>query len=191
MLGSSRQLVANLIFAGSAEEIVWTKAQLFIRYAVELHAYKDNYAFVYVSTLSSTPTLPSQLLKLEANSGDDTYVDLAYKSPTETFSVPVEAVIRSKKFELFDSELLKIDIDMERSVENPVAPNEFAIRIFADNFSMTEEKIHLVNPSNQLYLLPIGTHGRVFQLRFSEDSNSSFTANSLDFYFNRHGHRRV
>lgn len=175
-------LAVDMKFAQDAAGMVWSRWNSLINYGVELDFNIDTGEFVYVNHSDPVHTT-RQILKLEGNTGADTYKDI---SEDELSGVPVEALAMSKQFDVFDAELLKCDLhtsgDAGYSVE---------LRVLKDSLSAGAGDVVKSGVTNGLYRFPIGTHAKAFLFQLFDETAFRCVFEKLDFYFNVHGERRL
>ncbi len=181
------QLVANLMFAQSPEDIIWTKWRCHVAFGVEHDFSIDDGAFVYACLVPApTPYLQKQLLKLEANTGADIYKDKYYNTTAN-----VGIIIYSKHYEVFDSELIKLDFVIDKA---SAAYDGYYLKVYEANvagFVYGTELATITNPQNAMIFLPIGTHAKKFSFKLLETSASALILHGFTFYYNQHGERRL
>lgn len=181
-----RQLVANMLFVNSPEEIIWTRWRAYIKYGLELDYSIDGGDFVYVVEYLPAGA-PKQILKLEGNSGANTYVDIWDDGLGAELTLNVAMECISKYFDLKDAEMLHADIENE--VATPTS--SYDVKLFSDISGTMAEVVNFDNPTNGEHRFPIGTNARTFMVKITENSSSAIILRTVDLYFNVHGRRRV
>jgi len=193
-VASERTFVANLFFASTPDEIVYTEWGIRMQYGVILNLIQDTGDFVFVKPYISED-YPAYLAKLEGNSGDYIYADHRYGEGAWAYS-NVATLVWSKHFYLFDSEILSCDV----YVSHPIGDT-------LDLFTGLTLKVYS-NPTNilgtpptptftktgvdsGLIRIPVGLHGHTFMFELYNGESSDMVFEQLIFQFNRHGHRRV
>lgn len=183
---SARIQVANMKFATDVDSIIWTNFGMRMKFGVELDEYIDNGDFVFISPYISAQA-KAQVLKLEGNTGADTYVDIRDDGAGAESKGDVTCGAKSKYFNLFDAEMLHVDIENEVATPS----SSYLARLYSDiSGSMAIVKT-LTNPANGENRFPIGTSARTFMVQVVEGSASAITLRTINLYFNVHGRRRV
>lgn len=177
--------VANMKFATDVDSIIWTEFGIRMKFGVELDEYIDDGDFVFISPYISAQA-KAQILKLEGNSGADTYVNISDDGIGGENKSNVSCGAKSRYFDLFDAEMLHVDIENEVATPS----SSYVVQLYSDiSGSMAVVKT-LTNPTNGENRFPIGTNARTFMVQVVESSSSAIALRTIDLYFNVHGRRR-
>lgn len=183
---SPRIQVANMKFATDVGSIIWTEFGIRMKFGVELDEYIDDGDFVFVKPYISAQA-KAQVLKLEGNTGTNTYVDILDDGAGDPSPGNVTCGLKSKYFDLFDAEVLHVDIENEVATPS----SYYDVKLFSDISGAMAEVVNLDNPANGENRFPIGTNARTFMVKITENSSSAIILRTIDLYFNVHRRRRV
>lgn len=188
---SPRMQVANMMFAQDVDSIVWTEWGVPMQYGVELDEYLDDSDFVFLRPYYNASD-KAQVLKLDGNTGNDTHVDIKDDGVGSESKTNVTLGVQSKYFYLFDSEMIKCDLYMERNLG--ITPST-TLTLYADPTNIPgtppTPTVTKSNPRIGMNRFPVGTNGMVFMFKISDNSASDLILERLNFYYNVHGERRL
>jgi hypothetical protein len=176
-------LVASMKYAHDAPGMVWSRWSSLIKYGVELDFNIDTGQFVYTNVPGNAHDT-KQILALEKNSGADTYKDIGDDGIGGETKINVTALAMSKQFDVFDSELLKCDLHTS-------GDSGYGVDIMVFQDSLISAGLTLSEKTSGLSRVPVGTHATLFLFQLYDNSAFRAVFETLDFWFNVHGERRL